>query len=210
MHQLKSTFAIAALAAAAAAILFLGWRYATMPFQDVQLPGTLTAAEAEEVRGVVERVRDGAGVAEVAQALETLDWVRAARTRRIWPAAVRIELDLGAAAPPGVSHAAAPDGEARRLFETLNPAIADAGLTLAALDETEGGGWRVELGNGIPILLGHEALNDRLGRALAVFGDQLSGRVDRVERIDARYASGVAVRWRPEDEAEQRPMLASN
>ena len=211
MHQLKSTVAIAALAAAAAFIAVAGWRYATTPFQDVQLPGTLTAAEVEEVRRVVEQARGvaGAGVDELAGALETLDWVRAARARRIWPAAVRIELDLRAAAPPGVSLATASSGETQRLFEVLNPSIADAGLTLAALDETDAGGWRIELGNGVPILLGHEALSERLGRALAVFGDQLSGRVEQVERIDARYASGVAVRWRRADESGQPVMLAS-
>ena len=210
MPRLKSIAAATALAAAIAFIAFAGWRFAATPFQDVQLPRTLSAAEAKRVQRVIERVRAraDAGLKELVAALEALDWVRAARARRLWPGAVRIDLDLRAAPPPSVAASAA-GATTQRIYEALNPAIADAGLTLAALQRTELGGWRVVLSNGVPILLGDAALSNRLARALAVYDDQLAERVERVDRIDARYASGVAVRWRPVAAVAQTVALAS-
>ena len=207
MRQLKSLLAVAALAGAAALIGVVGWRFFEMPFDGVELPDTLTADEAQAVRRVVEQARQGAraSVAELARNLEAVDWIRGASVRRIWPRAIRIDLELDAPAPPGGSRVLASHDQAQQVYELLSPWIADAGLTLAALEETDIGEWRVTLGGGVPILLGDDDLGGRLGRALAVYQNELVGRMDEVARIDARYAGGVAVRWR--DAADGAPVM---
>lgn len=206
MGRLKSIIAVAALAGAAALIGTLAWRHYAMPFVGVELPDTLTAAEAQAVRRVVERARAGAraSVRELAGRLEAVEWVRAATVRRIWPSAIRIDLTLDAPAPPGVSALAGND-RAQRVYALLSPWITDAGLTIGALEETRIGGWRVTLGNGVAIVLGDDDLGGRLGRALAVYQIKLIGRMDEVVGMDARYGGGVAVRWR--DEAAAAPVM---
>lgn len=206
MRSLKSLLAVALLAGAAALVGVVGWRFFEMPFDGVELPDTLTAAETQAVRRVVERWREGASasVAQLARALEETDWIRAANVRHIWPRAIRIDLELHALTPSGLTDALASDDQVRRVYEMLSPWLADAGLSLAALDETDLGEWSLTLGNGVPILLGDDDLGGRLGRALAVYRNELEGRMDQVERIDARYAGGVAVRWRGGSSAPPR------
>lgn len=210
MRSLKSLFAVALLAGAAALVGTVGWRFFELPLDGVELPDTLTAAEAEAVRGVVERWREGArsSVAQLARTLEETDWIRAASVRHIWPRAIRIDLELNALTPSGLTDALASDDQVRRVYEMLSPWLADAGLSLAALEETELGEWSLTLGNGVPILLGDDDLGGRLGRALAVYRNELEGRMDDVERIDARYAGGVAVRWREGAPSGEPVMLA--
>lgn len=198
MRRLKSLLAVAALVGGVALLGVVGWRFFELPFDGVELPDTLTAAEAEAVRRVVERSRHRAraSVGQLAGALEEMDWIRAASVRHIWPRAIRIDLELNALQPSDITAALASDDQVLRVYEMLSPWLADAGLALAALEETAIGEWSLTLGNGVPILLGDDDLGGRLSRALVVYRNELDGRMDDVERIDARYAGGVAVRWR--------------
>ena len=69
---------------------------------------------------------------------------------------------------------------------------------MKSLQETEVGGWELILEDDVTVMLGAEDINGRLERVLAVYADALGHQMGRVDRIDARYGSGVAVRWRDE------------
>ena len=78
------------------------------------------------------------------------------------------------------------------------------GLTLAMLATLPASPGAASLPEPLPPLreqhrIRQEWLKLRLERFLVVYDRALSDRLDRVERVDARYEGGVAVRWRREE-----------
>lgn len=55
---------------------------------------------------------------------------------------------------------------------------------------------RIELNNGIEIVLGREDLEDRLQRFSRIYMKVLSPRADEIKSVDMRYSNGLAVDWR--------------
>ena len=95
------------------------------------------------------------------------------------------------------SHATS--AEAMRL-NTLLDEIAQAGnLALDRLEQDETGNWIATVAGGVEVVLGNSSLGERFGRFLVVHQRALRKEIARVERVDARYETGVAVRWRSAD-----------
>ena len=95
------------------------------------------------------------------------------------------------------SHASS--AEAMRL-NTLLDEIARAGnLTLDRLEQDAAGNWIATVGGGVEVVLGNSSLSERFRRFLVVHQHALEGAIARVARVDARYETGVAVRWRSAD-----------
>ena len=95
------------------------------------------------------------------------------------------------------SHASS--AEAMRL-NTLLDEIAQAGsLALDRLEQDEAGNWIATVSGGVEVVLGTSSLGERFRRFLVVHHRALRQEVARVERVDARYETGVAVRWRIAD-----------
>ena len=164
------------------------------------------------------------GAREVAAAIESIGWVRQVLVRLRWPdtlhvAVVRDTLAAGwgddaylttdgdiVAAPSGSAGAAdlnlpilsgtISDGaETMRIYNLLNAPAQQAGLRIARLDEDGVGNWTVGFADGMAVVLGSTALRERFDRFLVVYGKELAGAADRAVRVDARYHTGVAVRW---------------
>jgi len=197
------------------------------PVEVVRIEGNLTEAEQDQVRSVVmETLQDPmADVNDVVDELSTLGWSRDVRVRRVWPGAIHVRMEhetLSAQWGEGsylttsgevVDLPAPPDEPlpalrgklsepvaAMQTFQVLDEDLAAAGLGLRSLAENDLGEWRLELSNGLSVLLGERDLKTRLERFLVVYDKALAGQLDRVELVDARYESGVAVRWRRDGE----------
>lgn len=92
------------------------------------------------------------------------------------------------------SHASS--AEAMRL-NTLLDEIAGAGnLTLDRLEQDDTGNWIATVAGGVEVVLGNTSLGERFRRFLVVHQGALETEIMRVARVDARYETGVAVRWR--------------
>ena len=61
---------------------------------------------------------------------------------------------------------------------------------------------------GIKLILGAERLTQRVARFLVVYERELARKEDLVEQVDARYANGIAVRWRETRRSEQTVLAA--
>ena len=107
-------------------------------------------------------------------------------------------LPVAEEALPMLSGTLSTSAETMQVYGKLSARLAEVGLTLKTLRETDVGGWELTLANGVTVMLGAEDVNGRLERVLAVYADALNHQIARVDRIDARYGSGVAVRWRSE------------
>ena len=224
--RLKSLFAALMLVAVAGAGTAGLWHFLDTPVELVRIAGDLTEIEREEIRAAVIETVDSAvtGVVDVVAAIDALGWTRDTWVRRIGSGVIDVSVKrealaarwgnaeylttagevVGALGPPDpetlprLSGTLSTSGETMQVYGKLSARLADLGLMLKALEETEVGGWRLILDDDVTVLLGAEDINGRLERVLAVYADALTHRMEKVDRIDARYGSGVAVRWRDE------------
>jgi cell division protein FtsQ len=57
-----------------------------------------------------------------------------------------------------------------------------------------------ELAGGVQLVLGADEFMDRMQRFMMIYRTELAPRFDQVLRVDLRYASGVAVAFRPAEQ----------
>ena len=95
--------------------------------------------------------------------------------------------------------------QAMRLNTLLNEAARSGGLQIDRLEQDDAGNWTATLAAGAEVVLGATDLGERFERFLVVYRQILGDDIVDVERIDARYETGVAVRWRQDDDAGGAP-----
>lgn len=218
---------LALVAVAAAALSWLR-DPATLPLQAVELEGRLEQVRGEAVRQAVAPHADSGffavDVAAVRRAVEALPWVAEARVRRIWPDRLGVEVtehrplarwnEDGVVShegtlfhpreetiPEGLPTFRGPDAMAADMaerFGELGRTLEGAGLALQGLAADRRRAWRLELDNGIEVVLGRDAWRDRLKRFLASWPETLQPMADRIRAVDLRYTNGFAVRWEGE------------
>ena len=230
--SVKSLVAAVTMMAVVGMVTTAVWRYLETPVELVRIAGELTAIEKQEIRAAVIETLDSAvtGAVDVVEAIEALGWTRDTRVSRIGPGVIDVSVGRKALAArwgneefvttggevvgapglpvveetlPTLSGAHSTGTETMRVYGKLSARLADVGLTVKTLEENEVGDWELILDDDVAVMLGREDLDGRLERVLAVYADALTHQMGRVDRIDARYGSGVAVRWREElaDEA---------
>ena len=91
------------------------------------------------------------------------------------------------------SHASS--AEAMRLNTLLDEIARTDNLTLDRLEQDETGTWIATVAGGVEVVLGSTSLGERFRRFLVVHRRALESEIARVARVDARYETGVAVRW---------------
>ena len=201
---------------------------ATLPLEAVELEGRLDRVEGAAVRRAVAPHADrgffAVDVAAVREAVEALPWAAEARVRRIWPDRLGIEVSehrpLASregggvvsregvlfhpepeTVPEGLPRFSGPEalaGDMAERFGELGRILEGEGLALRGLAADSRRAWRLELDNGIEVVLGREAWRDRLQRFLASWPETLQPMAGRIEAVDLRYTNGFAVRWEGE------------
>jgi cell division protein FtsQ len=81
-------------------------------------------------------------------------------------------------------------------FHDFNQMFRPFGLSVTRLSLEARGAWTLTLDNDIRVVLGREALNERLQRFLDLYKQRLAEHAAQIEQIDIRYTNGIAVRWR--------------
>ena len=95
------------------------------------------------------------------------------------------------------SHASS--AEAMRLNTLLDEIARTGNLTLDRLEQNESGTWVATVAGGVEVVLGNASLRERFRRFQVVYQRALKTEIARVAQVDARYGTGVAVRWRATD-----------
>lgn len=106
----------------------------------------------------------------------------------------------------GLPQLSGPEGSHQRVFEQFHrwqPAVASIGLHLVALSLDERGAWSLDVADGWRLTLGKNDVEARFNRFLSSYPKIRAAREELIERIDMRYSSGMAVRWKPLEEAEK-------
>ncbi|MEL0635768.1 cell division protein FtsQ/DivIB [Marinomonas sp. TI.3.20] len=81
-------------------------------------------------------------------------------------------------------------------FGLISQVLSSTSLRIEKLQLELRGAWIVTFSNGVMVKLGREDILERLQRFIAVYKSDLSGRIDQISSIDARYPHGVAVAWK--------------
>ncbi len=165
-------------------------------------------------------------VRAVKLAAESLSWVDRASVRRVWPDSLRgrvveqvplarwrqadgsmalvnrrgeLFAAVGTEALAQLPLFHAPAGAAEAVaarYQRLSVLLATLGMSVRELGLNQRRAWRLQLDNGVLLLLGRggdEAVLDRFMRAWPL---ALAVHAEAIERVDLRYTNGFAVRWK--------------
>ena len=155
--------------------------------------------------------------------VEDEPWVRRARVELKWPGTVELQIqeevpvarwgDKGLLNQQGdifwpelkeeyrglpqLSGPARDTGQVMARFHELNQLFRQVGLNIRALQLEARGAWTLTLDNGIRVVVGRQAVEERLTRFLKIYQAQLADRATEIAQVDIRYSNGIAVQWRP-------------
>ncbi|UTF59647.1 cell division protein FtsQ/DivIB [Gilvimarinus sp. DA14] len=85
-----------------------------------------------------------------------------------------------------------------RQYQDFSRLLRSRNLGIARLWVDELDTWRIQLESRTELVLGKDELPEKLQRFLRVYDEHLVQNFDAVERIDLRYANGLAVSWSDE------------
>ncbi len=85
-----------------------------------------------------------------------------------------------------------------RQYQDFSRLLRSRNLSVAKLWVDQLDTWRLQLENRTELVLGKNELPERLQRFLRVYDEHLVQNFDAIERIDLRYANGLAVSWSDE------------
>ncbi len=158
---------------------------------------------------------------EVRVAVAALPWVQSVEARKRWPDTLELHVRErqpfarwgdkrlidrdgalfsvpGGDAIQGLPQLDGPDdalAEVVDFYMNTQRELAGSGLILAGASLTERGSWKLTLASGAEIMLGHEHIDARVQRFLAVL-PRLSGEHGGIfQRADLRYSNGFSILW---------------
>lgn len=173
-------------------------------------------------------------IQRVRSALEELPWVASAEVSRIWPdqLEVVIEEQLPVArwgekallstqgylfttadvdAYAHLPQLLGPKDAQLRVMQqylTFSQALRPLGYSIKQLEMRERGSWFLTTQTGLQLLFGRDHLVDKMRRFAVVHEKELKQQIDKIERVDLRYANGLAVAWRAPTDSETTAVVA--
>ncbi|MEZ5568183.1 MAG: FtsQ-type POTRA domain-containing protein [Halioglobus sp.] len=198
----------------------------SLPVQRISVTGELEHTQAEAVQDMVQASLSGgfvnADLQRMRSQLESLPWIYQATVRRRWPSALEIhvveQLPIARWGERGflnheglVFHSdkagdwdslpllSGPEGAAPALmarYLRLVELLAPLNLSVAQLSVDERGQIEAQLAGGLRLVIGSDDFFERMQRFAMIYRSQLATRVQEIERVDLRYATGVAVAFR--------------
>jgi cell division protein FtsQ len=222
LRKLGVTLAMLGALALAAAIVHVALN---RPVRRVLVEGAFQRVAPPEIESAVtEVVRGGLASVEldkVREHVEEIPWVDSAVVSRQWPDAVRVVVVEQVAAarwndtgllnargelfirnarfvPPELPLLQGPDGSesaVAQLYLDAQGRLLEAGLRLTGVRLDERGAWELELGNGLTVRLGRQAVTDRLDRFIRLASPMVAKRASEITYVDMRYTNGFSVGW---------------
>lgn len=173
-------------------------------------------------------------IAAVRSAIDELPWVASAEVRRIWPDQLEIIIqeqlpvarwgNEALLSTQGYLFTAVDVAEYQHLPQLIGPkggqlrvmqqylkfsrALRPFGYSVAQLEMRERGSWFVTTQTGLQLLFGRDHLVEKMRRFAVVYEKELQEQADKIERVDLRYANGLAVAWRAPTESETTAVVA--
>ncbi|GGO82512.1 hypothetical protein GCM10011348_24080 [Marinobacterium nitratireducens] len=210
------------------------WRWLDQPVAEVRVLGEARhldrSALAQRLAAGLGKPLLQLDLAQLEERVLDEPWVHGARIRRDWPPAIEVHIDEEVPVArwgdkgllnhqgdifwpelkpeyqtlPRLNGPASDTGRVMAQFHDLTRMFQGAGLRLVSLSLEARGAWTLELDNGMRVVVGRERVAERLRRFLSIYRERLADEAPRIEQVDIRYTNGVAVKWKPEPEAEEK------
>lgn len=169
---------------------------------------------------------------ELVRRLEQQPWIDYARVRRVWPDTLEIALVeqhpiaywgdaamvnakgrifehkglyQGRALPRLWSELGSP-AETMNYYEVFRQQLEPVQLRLQSISQTVQGDWRLQLENGLVVILDRTDPVENARRFLTVYERLLVNSERKPEVVDMRYQHGAAIRWQPLPETDDKPV----
>ncbi len=170
----------------------------------------------------------------IRKALVDLPWVASAEVSRIWPDQLQVIVQeelpvarwgedallstqgylftaLNVQAYTNLPRLSGPENAQQRVMQqylTFSQALRPLGYSIKQLEMRERGSWFVTTQTGLQLLFGRDHLVEKMRRFAVVHEKELKEQIDKIERVDLRYANGLAVAWRTPTERETTTVVA--
>lgn len=201
----------------------------TFPINSVKIVGEYGRVEQFALKDAIgPYVTDGffrVNVKGIQQNVETLPWVAKAVVRRHWPDTVEVAIAQQQAqaswnqaaviddkqqlfpanndmSPVGLPSLHGPEGahlQVWRDYQQMQAQLEPLGLQIVDLRMDKRRAWRVELDNGMQLLLGKVDYMHQLRHFSRSYTQVFAAREARVGTVDLRYRNAMAVRWKLND-----------
>lgn len=198
----------------------------TLPIKLVKVEGEFRYLAEQDVYHALGELTSGGffnvDVRAVKQAAESLQWIDSASVRRQWPSTLQIDIteqvplarwgkdkvinvrgELFQPPVQGLSDTlpvfSGPQGteeKVARQYQALSRFLASVGLHIEELRLSQRRAWDLQLNNGLKLLLGRPASEERIGRFVTAYPKVLKEKVAQMHSIDLRYTNGFAVSWK--------------
>ncbi len=217
-------------------LAYVIWSALDRPVETVVVSGEPTAAERQRVQAALAFVQlEGilsTDLTLIEAQLIDMSWTRDVAVRRHWPD--RLEVRLQKIVPvarwgerrylaangepmelpdqyddiPALSAHISTPQQTMELFRLLQLFASRQDLEISTLAESAQGEWLVAFANGLQLNLGAYDVSNRMNRFLRTYRAVQREASRAVEYADARYTSGIAVRFKSPNTTEETPVEA--
>ena len=212
-------------------LVYAAWSALDRPIQTIVVSGEPTEAERRRVEESMASA-ELAGILStdlvaIEAQLRKMDWTRDVTVRRHWPDRLEIRLhkvvpvakwgdhdylaangeplqlpDRYAHLPALNAHISTPQ-QTMEVYRLLQLFASRQELRITRLTESPQGEWQVGFSGGMHLRLGARDVNERMERFLRAYAVALKEQPRRIDYVDARYTSGIAVRFKLQQENEE-------
>jgi len=196
------------------------------PLKDVAIEGELKSISEQDIKSVVlpflSKGFFWVNVEAVQKDVRKLPWVEALEVRRVWPDKLSIQVREKVAQarwgekgvlstigdvfypeastiPKALPYFEGPDTQAKEVLQqyfVLLELLGPLGLRVESLVLSKDGSWEAALDNGITVILGKTAFNERMHRFVLAYQSRLQTQSKQIAYVDLRYPNGLAVGWK--------------
>ena len=161
-------------------------------------------------------------VEKIQQAVESLPWVERASVRRVWPETLFIQVIEQQPVAKWVAGGfinlhgevfrpedekkatrlpvwSAPQGTELILYkknDDLKKMLSVTGLTISKLTMDKRHAIKLEVDNGVTLILGRKEQLSRLQNFIDIYKKILAGKMNKINKVDLRYSNGMSIGWK--------------